>query len=50
MKNIYDLPTPCLILDEDKFLKNIKKIKSLFAKKSTISGLISKLPNVEKSH
>jgi len=33
MKNIYDLLTPCLILDEDKFLKNIKKIKSLFAKK-----------------
>ena len=33
MKNIYDLLTPCLILDEDKLLNNIKRIKSLFAKK-----------------
>ena len=49
MKNIYNLLTPCLILDEDKLLNNIKRIKSLFAKKSIISDLILKLPNVEKS-
>jgi D-serine deaminase-like pyridoxal phosphate-dependent protein len=33
MKNINDLLTPCLILDEDKLSKNIKRIKSLCAKK-----------------
>ncbi len=49
MKSINDLLTPCLILDEDKFSKNIRRIKSLLKKKSIISDLISKLPNVEKS-
>ena len=33
MKSINDLLTPCLILDEDKFSKNIRRIKSLLEKK-----------------
>ena len=32
MKSINDLLTPCLILDEDKFSKNIRRIKSLLEK------------------